>query len=271
LSWDLAGGVAVVTGAASGIGRALAWRLAAERMSLALGDIDPSALEESAGKARATGVTVTTHVVDVSRAERVEQFAAEVVRAHQRVTLLVNNAGVALHGRFEELSVQEFDWLMRINFWGVVYGTKAFLAALEREPRSHVVNLSSIFGIIAPPGQTAYSASKFAIRGFSEALRHELQGTSIGVSWVCPGGVRTGIAARARVAAGAKASAEPLLARFDQLARHSPEFAARKIVRGVKRNRPRILVGADAHLLDAVQRLFPARYWDLMSRGRGAS
>jgi NAD(P)-dependent dehydrogenase (short-subunit alcohol dehydrogenase family) len=275
LSWELAGGVAVVTGAASGIGRALAVRLARERMSLAVCDVNALELDRTAALTReaasdaalgaaGAGTSVTTHIVDVGDARRVRDFADEALAAHGRVTLLVNNAGVALHGRFEELSLDDIDWLMRINFWGVVNGTKMFLPILRRERRAHIANLSSVFGIIAPAGQTAYSASKFAIRGFTEALRHELAGTGVGVSCVHPGGIRTRIAADGRVASGASGSAESYSAEFDRLARHSAEFAAGKIVDGVKRNKARILIGAEAYALDAIQRLMPAHYWKLM-------
>jgi short-subunit dehydrogenase len=239
-------------------------------MSVALCDVNAQGLEEAAVRARdaqrGTGCVVTTHVVDVADAQRVADFAEAVVAAHGRVTLLVNNAGVALHGSFEELSLDDFKWLMRINFGGVVNGTKIFLPILRREKRAHIVNISSVFGIVAPAGQTAYSASKFAIRGFTESLRHELSGTNLGVSCVHPGGIRTRIAANARVGAGALASSDPLVARFDELARNSPQYAADKIAEGVKRNKARILIGADARALVAIQRLMPVSYWKLMQR-----
>ena len=268
MKFELAGGVAVLTGAASGIGRALAQQLARERMSLALCDIHAERLEESAAGAReiagASGRLITTHVVDVGGETQMQAFAEAAVAAHGRVTLLINNAGVALHGRFEEFSLQDFHWLMQINFWGVVNGTKAFLPVLRREPRAHIVNLSSIFGIIAPAGQTAYSASKFAVRGFTEALRHELAGSNVGVSCVHPGGIRTRIAMDGRIGAGSSENKEHYAAAFAKLAKHSPESAAAKIVAGVKRNKPRILIGYEAYALDAVQRAFPARYWQLL-------
>lgn len=267
---ELAGGVAVVTGAASGIGRALAQQLAQEKMSLALCDIHPERLAESAAKAReidgASGRRITTHVVDVGDVTQMQAFAEAVVAAHGRVTLLINNAGVALHGRFDEFSLEDFDWLMRINFWGVVNGTKAFLPILRREGQAHIVNLSSIFGIIAPAGQTAYSSSKFAVRGFTESLRHELAGSNVGVSCVHPGGIRTRIAFDGRVRTGASESKEHYAAAFEKLAKHSPESAAAKIIAGVKRNKPRILIGFEAYALDAIQRAAPARYWPLLSR-----
>src|SRR6185312_9673842 len=169
----LAGTVAVVTGAASGIGRALALRLAQEGCMLALGDVDAAGLAESAAAIRQIGVRVSTHQVDVSDAAAMEAFRDAVLREHGRVALLVNNAGVAIAGTVAELSLDDIAWLIGINFWGVVHGVKLFLPVLQQQYDAHIVNLSSIFGIVAPPGQAAYAASKFAVRGFSEALRHE--------------------------------------------------------------------------------------------------
>jgi NAD(P)-dependent dehydrogenase (short-subunit alcohol dehydrogenase family) len=271
LSWNLKGGVAVVTGAASGIGRALAHRLASEKMSLALADVDEAGIEKTAREiAERMGdkrVAVTTHPVDVSDARRMEQFASEVVQQHERVTLLINNAGVALYGFFEEITIADFEWLMDINFWGVVHGVRNFLPVLRRQPRAHIVNVSSIYGIISPSGQTAYCASKFAVRGFTEVLRHELEGSSVGVSCVHPGGIRTPIAKNARIGAGVHSSIRDLnLARFDRHAITSPEEAANIIVRGVKRNEPRILVGPDAIRIDRLQRLMPNRYWKVLQK-----
>jgi len=269
LSWNLKGGVAVVTGAASGIGRALAHRLAAEKMSLALADVDDAGLQktarEIAERISDKKLHVTIHLVDVSDARRMEQFASEVVQQHERVTLLINNAGVALYGFFEEITIADFEWLMGINFWGVVHGVRNFLPVLRHQPRAHIVNVSSIYGIIAPSGQSAYCASKFAVRGFTEVLRHELEGTSVGVSCVHPGGIRTPIAKNARIGAGVHPSIRELnLARFDRHAITSPEAAADRIVRGVRRNEPRILVGPDAVRLDRLQRLLPIRYWKIL-------
>jgi NAD(P)-dependent dehydrogenase (short-subunit alcohol dehydrogenase family) len=280
----LSSGVAVITGAGSGIGRALARELAAAGSALALADIDEAGLQQTAqsiekdsaartkeGRAPDAAAKneplITRHTVDVAQEESVRSLADDVAGRHGRVTLLVNNAGVALHGSFEEISLDDFRWLVEINFWGPVYGVKHFLPLLKREPRAHIVNLSSAFGIIAPPGQTAYSASKFAVRGFTEALRHELEGSKIGVSCVHPGGIRTSIAQRARLGAAASpARREESLARFERLARTSPETAAARILRGVERGEPRILIGLDAHEVDFLQRLRPATYWKLLGR-----
>ena len=190
---QLAGGVVAVSGAASGIGRALALRLAQEGAHLALADIREDELATSAEAARAAGVTVTTHRVDVSRREDVERWANEAEAVHGRVRALINNAGVAMHGTFEEQTLEDFAWLFGINFWGVLHGLKAFLPLLKREPEAHIANVSSVFGLIGPAGQAAYSASKFAVRGLSEVLRAELDGTPVRVSVIHPGGVDTAI------------------------------------------------------------------------------
>jgi len=258
----LEGGVAVVTGAAQALGRALAAHLAQRNCALALVDVDEAGLRETAAKISGMGAAVSTHIVDVADESRMRAFAAEVLDRHCRVTILINNAGVALHGYFQEISVADMQWLMGINFWGAVYGVSAFLPALRREPRAHIVNLSSVFGIIAPAGETAYSASKFAVRGFTEALRHELEGTTVRVSCVHPGGIRTGIARRARRGAHTKpAECDAAVALFERLARTPPEAAAARIVRGIEHSEPRILIGSDAYHMDRIQRFFPVRYW----------
>src|SRR5215471_11581112 len=260
-------GVAVVTGASSGIGRALAQRLAAAGSALAIADIDEAGLQQTAQSLPKNNALATTHVVDVAKEESMESFAADVGARHGRLTLLINNAGVALHGNFEEVSLDDLRWLMDINFWGTVYGVKYFLPMLKREPRAHIVNLSSVFGLIAPAGQAAYSASKFAVRGFTEALRHELAPTNVCVSCVHPGGIRTPIARRARLgAATPAASREQGIARFEKLARTPPEKAAAVILRGVERREPRILIGIDANYIDVLQRLRPATYWKSLAR-----
>jgi NAD(P)-dependent dehydrogenase (short-subunit alcohol dehydrogenase family) len=261
------GGVAVVTGAGSGIGRALAQQLASAGSALALADIDEAGLQQTAQSLGKSSAQVTTHVVDVAQEDRVKSFADEVKARHGRVTLLINNAGVSLHGDFEEISLDDFRWLMDINFWGTVYGVKHFLPLLKREPRGRIVNLSSVFGIIAPAGQVPYAASKFAVRGFTEALRHEMAGSSVAVSCVHPGGIRTSIARHSRLGAATPAAKrEENIARFERLARTPPEKAAAVILRGVERREPRILIGVDAYFIDFMQRMRPASYWKSLAR-----
>ena len=258
----LKGGVAVVTGAGSGIGRALAQQLAAVGSALALADIYEAGLAQTAQSLGKNGTLKTTHILDVAKEERVKSFADEVKEQHGRVTLLINNAGVSLHGDFEEISLDDFRWVMDINFWGTVYGVKHFLPMLKHERRAHIVNLSSVFGLVAPAGQVAYAASKFAVRGFTEALCHELRGSSVSVSCVHPGGIRTPIARHSRLGAGTPATRrEENIARFERLARTPPETAAARILRGVERCETRVLIGSDAYLIDFLQRLRPATYW----------
>jgi NADP-dependent 3-hydroxy acid dehydrogenase YdfG len=194
--------VAVVTGAASGIGRARAQHLASKGASLALADVNEAGLEET--RASLFGVKTSLHIVNVADASRVATFAQEVLEQHGRANLLFNNAGVALGGRFSEITLEDMQWLFNINFWGVVHGCQAFMPILQKEPVAHIINTSSVFGIFAPPGQTAYAAAKFAVRGFSESLRHELEGSSVKLSVVHPGGIKTNIARNARFGANAK-------------------------------------------------------------------
>jgi short-subunit dehydrogenase len=267
--WTLRGGVAVLTGAASGIGAALAVDLARRGMQLALVDIDATGLEATATQVRAAGATASTHVMDVADHAAVAALPAAVLAQHGRVTLLVNNAGVALGGLFEQVAAEDFDWLMSINFGATVRLTRAFLPVLAREPAAQLANVSSIFGIIAPPGQTAYAASKFAVRGFSESLRHELEasGSRIGVTLVHPGGVRTAISENARLAQGLDASeVQRERANWRRLLVLEPAQAAEIIAIGIERRSPRVLVGSDAKGAAIVQRLFPVTYWKHVAR-----
>src|SRR5216684_1336469 len=263
----LSDGVAVVTGVGSGIGRALARQLEAAGSALALADVDEAGLLQTAQSLEKKCALVTTHLVDVADEQGVRSFAEDVSKRHGRVTLLINNAGVSLHGDFEEISLDDFRWLMNINFWGTVYGVKYFLPMLKRERRAHIVNLSSIFGLVAPAGQVPYAASKFAVRGFTEALRHELEGSNVSVSCVHPGGIRTPIARRARIGAGVTGTGhQEKAASFERLLRTSPEAAAARILRGAERREPRILIGWDAYQADILQRLRPASYWKILAK-----
>ena len=254
----LKGSVAVVTGAGSGIGRALAQNLAAKGAQLALADVNSGSLEET--RSLLGSAEARTYVVDVSNASAVESFAARVKQDFGRASVLINNAGVALYGTFAEITLEEFDWLFRINFYGVLYGCKFFLPLLKAEPEAHLVNISSVFGLIGPAGQTAYAASKFAVRGFTQALSRELLETPVSVSCVHPGGIRTRIADNARAGAATRVEEQTQAReRFDQVVRTSPEKAAEVIVNGILRKKARILIGADAYQIDFVQRLLPVR------------
>ena len=265
----LEGRTAVITGAASGIGRGTALALAKRGCNLALADLDEAGLAETASLAGKHGVTVTCHRLDVADRAAVAAFPDIVLAAHGRVDLLFNNAGVAIGGSFEQVAEEDFDWLMEINFWGVVRMTRAFLPLLRASERARIVNISSIFGIIAPPGQTAYSASKFAVRAFSESLRRELEaeGASVGVTVVHPGGVNTSIAKNARPPRGINdPNLEAQKAQFEKFLRMPPEKAGEIIVAGAERERPRVVVGNDARFMAIVERLAPVSYWKLLGR-----
>lgn len=255
---DIKGAVAVVTGAASGIGRALAVDLAKLGAQLALADVNSAGLEET--RSLLGNAVARTYIVDVSKAAAVEDFARAVERDFGRAQLLVNNAGVALMGTLAEVSLEDMGWLMGINFWGVVHGCKFFLPLLQREKDAHIVNLSSIFGLIGPPGQTAYAASKFAVRGFSESLREELRETGVKVTSVHPAGIATPIAHSARAGHGVTAVARQEAEEyFKKVAVIPPEEASSVIIKGILGNKNRVLIGADAYRIDRMQRLFPGR------------
>jgi NADP-dependent 3-hydroxy acid dehydrogenase YdfG len=264
---NLANRVAVITGAGSGIGRATAIAMARRGCHLALADIDEAAVRDSVATAQALGVRATAHRLDVADRAAVAAFPDAVSRAHKRVDLVMNNAGVALGGTFEQVSEADFDWLLEINFHGVVRMTRAFLPLLHQSDDARIINVSSIYGIITPPGQAAYSASKFAVRGFSNVLRHELEGSTVGVSVVHPGGVATSIAKNARVPAGApQDEVERGRKTMEKLLRMAPEQAGEIIVRGIEKRRARILVGSDARAAAFLERLAPVGYWNLLKK-----
>lgn len=260
--------VALVTGAGSGIGRAIALSLARRGCHLALADINEAGLRETAEQAGRSGVRISTHRLDVASREAVRAFPDEVRAHHERVDLLVNNAGVAVGGTFEQVSEADFDWLFEINFHGVVRMTRAFLPLLHQSDEARIVNISSLFGLVSPAGQSAYSASKFAVRGFSNALRHELEGTGIGVTVVHPGGVATSIAKSARVPAGVpEEEVRRRRALTEKMLRMPPEKAGEIIVRGIEAGKARVLVGADAKIMSLLERLAPVAYWNLLKKG----
>lgn len=264
------GATAVLTGAASGIGEQLAHGLAARGTALVLVDRDAAGLSAVAGtvRARHPGVRVDTAVVDLADLEALPALAALVRAEHPRIDLLINNAGTALVGTFEEVPAEEFDRLVDVNFRAPVVLTRELLPALLAAPGGHLVNVSSLFGLMAPPGQAAYAASKYALRGFTEALRHELAGR-VGVTVVHPGGVRTRIAASARVPEGVPPErARRDLAEFAALLGHPPERAAAEILAAVQRRRARLLISPGALALDVVVRLLPGSYWPVLERGR---
>jgi butyryl-CoA dehydrogenase len=257
--------VAVVTGASSGIGRALAKQLDAEGYSLVLCDVNEPGLRETQALLKRGSQRVT---LDVSKRTEVQAMAAEVIARHGRIDLVINNAGVALDASIDEVSIEDFEWLFGINFWGVVYGTKAFLPKMLEQHSGTIVNLSSVFGMIGYPRQGTYNASKFAVRGFTETLWSELEGTGVTAISVHPGGIKTNIARLART----KSNKEKLAADFDRLARTTPEKAAEVILRGVYDKKKRVLIGADAQVIQLMARLLPESYPSLIravdKRGR---
>ena len=259
---------AVLTGAASGIGKALAQQLAARGCHLALVDRDAAGLAATAEAVARDGLRVSQHVLDLTDSEGIKALPAAVLLAHPQVTLLVNNAGVAVGGTFEQVSEADFDWLMSINFGAVVRMTRALLPLLKASGQAaRIVNVSSLFGLVSPPGQAAYSASKFAVRGFSNALRHELRGSNVGVTVVHPGGVATAIATNARVAESVSpAELAKHKRQMERLLRMPPERAAEVIVSGIEQDKARVLVGSDARFGALLERLMPVAHWGVLEK-----
>ncbi|MCW2704250.1 MAG: Short-chain dehydrogenase/reductase [Blastococcus sp.] len=271
-AYRFAGGTAVVTGAASGIGAALAVQLAVRGSNLVLVDRDKERLDGVAADVRRDHpqLTVDTYVVDLADDAATDEAAEALAAAHPGTTLLVNNAGVALGGRLDQVTLEEFDWVMTVNFRSVVRLTHAFLPALKAHPGAHLVNVSSVFGIFAPAGQAAYSASKFAVRGFSEAVRHELAENAVGVTVVHPGGIKTRIAESARTGSGVSVEEyEQGRKQFTKLLTMPPEAAAAQIVEAIEKRRPRLLIGWSAKVPDVLVRLMPGTYWKLIARRAG--
>jgi NAD(P)-dependent dehydrogenase (short-subunit alcohol dehydrogenase family) len=269
------GRVAAVTGAASGIGRALAVELARRGAHVAVSDVDEAGLAETVLKAEraGTGTKVTSAVVDVADREAVHAWADQVVAEHGHANLIFNNAGVGVGATIEAISYEDFDWLMGINFWGVVHGTKAFLPHLKASGAGHVVNISSVFGLFAVPTQSAYNAAKFAVRGFTDCLRMELEieGAPVSATTIHPGGIRTNIARNARMhpdlTEASGGGNDEFAKQFDKLARTTPEKAANQILAAVEANKRRALIGPDAKVLDLLSRLPAAALQRPMIKG----
>ncbi len=269
---DFRGRVAAITGAGSGIGRALANSLARRGAHLALVDIDDAALAETVAQCEGFGVKITSQHLDVADRDAVYAWADRVVLDHGTVNLIFNNAGVALGATVESMSYEDFEWLMNINFWGVVYGTKAFLPHLKQSGEGHIVNVSSVFGLISVPSQSAYNAAKFAVRGFTDSLRMELEieGANVSVTTIHPGGIKTNIARNARMDASVSDVAgdpEKAIRDFERAFITSPEKAAEQILTAVRRDRRRALIGPDAKAIDLVSRLPATLYQTVLTRG----
>lgn len=250
----LAQKVAVVTGAGSGIGRATAMALANKGCELALADINVETLKETANQLRDIGTTVSEHVVNVGSLDEMKRFVAEVEQQHQTVDILINNAGIGIHGEFINQSIEQLQRIVDINMWGVVYGCKLFLPLLMKQDESHIVNISSAAGINPSPGMASYSMTKFAVRGLSESIRIELKKYNVGVTSVHPGVINTNIPMNTeyeniRMREKGKAA-------FEKYG-HSPEKAAGKIVKAIEKNQQRVLIGPEAYIMDAAKRAFP--------------
>lgn len=253
------GKAAVITGAGSGIGRALARQLNREGCTLFLSDVDTEGLAATAASLERPEVAAHTQCVDVADKLAMDAWAESIAAQQPSVDIVINNAGVGYSDRVDEADYANVQWLMGINFWGVVHGTTAFLPLLKRAPRGHLVNISSIFGMIGVPTQSAYNASKFAVRGYTEALRLEMQDSNVHVCCVHPGGVGTNIARSSR-GGGNTMSADEKAAMFEHYVRTTAESAAAQIIRAVEKQQPRLLIGSDAKFIHFLTRLFPVSY-----------
>jgi len=270
---DFNGKVAAITGAGSGIGQALAIELAQNNCDLALSDINMEGLAETEAKVSALGVKVTTAKVDVAIREEMHTWADQVVADHGKVNMIFNNAGVALSGTVEHLDYHDYEWILGINLWGVIYGTKAFIPYLKQAGEGHIINISSVFGLFAQPTQSGYNMSKFAVRGFTECLRQELDMDDSGVSATCvhPGGIKTNIARDARMhsslsdVVGGEAQAEKMRDKFEGMFLTTSEQASSAILDAVRKNKRRILVGPDAKAFDVMQRILPVKYQKIVT------
>ncbi len=262
---DLAGSTTVITGAASGMGAEIARILASRGTHLALLDHDAKAL--AAVAADLGDAVVTTHIVDLRDDDAVFAVAAEITSAHPRVSALITCAGSSMLGSIDQLTMEEMRWLTDVNLWGTVSITKALLPALRAAPAAHITHLASVYALAAPAGRIPYALSKFAVRGFSEALRHELEGSTVTVGAVYPAGVRTGIILHGRYAAAIDPAVAARAASAQAAMYHTePTDAAERIVRATERRRARTMVGREARLVDVLVRLAPRSYWAAMRR-----
>ncbi len=258
------GKFALVTGAGSGIGRALAIELNRLGCNVWLTDISENSLYETAQYLTNKTSNHKISVVDCASLSAIETLATEVKNDTGYLDIIINNAGVGLGATFEEMNIEDFEWLMNINFWGVVYGCKAFLPLIKKAKKGHIVNISSVLGMVSLPTVSAYNASKFAVRGFTESLRQELEGTSVHVCCVHPGGIDTNIALNSRGAINNMSQVEKA-ERFKKVARTSPEYAAKKITKAIQKRKNRLLIGTDAHLMSALSRLLPVSYSKILA------
>jgi len=258
--------VAVVTGAGSGIGRAVAQCLGDKGCHLALCDVDDEGLAETKTMLNASGKRISTHHVDVSSRDEMERFARDVESEHGAVHIVVNNAGVGVAKTFEDHTFEDLEWIFGVNLWGVVHGCKVFLPMLQRADEGHIVNISSVFGLVGYPMNSSYCATKFAVRGLSESLRVELEASGIGVTSVHPGGIATNVAAHARWSEDDKTqdARDQTMRLFKGFL--PPQEAARLIVRGIERNEPKVLITKQAHVVDTLLRVSPGLLREILRR-----
>jgi short-subunit dehydrogenase len=261
---DLRNKVAVVTGAGSGIGRQLAHQLAKAGAELVLADVVQKNLEATVGELHGQ-TKITSHVVDVSKRDQVYALADSAIKAHGQVDIVINNAGVAVLQPLEQVSYEDFEWVMNVNFWGVVYGTLAFLPHLKARPEASVVNISSVNGFVPFPNNGPYNCSKYAVYGFNETLHQELAGSGVVVTSVHPGGIKTNIIRNAKVHASPGGNDKAhITSRFDSIARTSAEDAAKAILGAIKKKQKKLLIGLDAHAMDLAKRLMPEEFTSLV-------
>ena len=257
------GKTAVITGAGSGIGRALALQLNSQGCELHLSDISTAGLEETLAALPRPEVKASSLQLDVADRQAVYAWAEHIAAVQGHVDIVINNAGVAYTATVEESDDEHQQWLMNINFWGVVYGTQAFLPLLGKSQQGHLLNISSVFGLIGVRTQSIYNAAKFAVRGYTEALRQELDGSNIHICCVHPGGIKTNIARSSRGSALGE-SADERNANFEKHARTTAESAAAQMIQAIEKRKKRLLIGADAKYISLVSRLFPVNYPGLL-------
>ena len=269
------GKVAAITGAASGIGKSLAIELVKRNCNVALSDVDVDGLAKTVTEIKSLNldIQVTSALVNVADKESMHQWADQVAKEHGKVNLIFNNAGVALGGTVQDTAYSDYEWIVGINMWGVLYGTKAFLPYIKQaNEEGHIINISSVFGLFSQPTQSGYNMSKFAVRGFTESLRQELdiENGNISVTSIHPGGIKTNIARNARMSTSIEnltggATSENMRNKFESLFLTTPEQAANTILTGVLGNKRRVLVGPDAIVLDLMQRSMPVAYQKLVT------
>ncbi len=265
---NLKGKVAAITGAGSGIGRALAVNLVKNECNVAISDINEETLRETAEILGNSDVKVSTYVVDVANRDQVYKYADDVVSQHGRIDIIINNAGAGVVNTIEDVSYEDFEWVININLWGVIFGTKAFLPYLKNQPEGHIVNVSSVNAMVPLPGSSPYNTSKFAVRGFNKSLMQELHGTSIGITSVHPGGIKTNIVRNSRFhkSINPDKTHEDAIVSFDKLTITSADRAARRIISGIKKNKKRLLIGPDARFIDLMVRMFPVTTIEMMGK-----